>query len=201
MKTLRYSVGDRVGSLTLLERILPTKAGEHTKWFCRCDCEAHIVVDNSNLRKQRQCKNCASAKSITHGMSNTALYTVWGHMKQRCLNPQNQSYPDYGGRGIRLCPEWLAFDPFMEWSLSHGYSTDLTLDRIDNDGDYCPQNCRWVDRKTQQNNRRNSIYITAYGETRPCAEWARITGIPKNTIRGRLKTGWSGERAVSEAVK
>lgn len=200
MKTSRYSVGDQVGNLTLLEKIPPTKKGKHSKWLCRCDCGNEIAVDRSNLRTQRQCRQCANKKEMTHGMSNTALYTAWYHMKQRCLNPKNRSYSDYGGRGIKICDVWLAFEPFMEWALSNGYSTDLTLDRRDNDGDYCPENCRWVDKKTQQNNRRNSIYITALGKTLPCAEWARLTGIPKNTIRGRLIMGWSEVSAVTTPV-
>ena len=90
----------------------------------------------------------------------------------------------------------------MKWALENGYSTGLTLDRIDNNGNYEPNNCRWTDRKTQQNNRRNSIYITANGVTLPCAEWARLTGIPKNTLRARIVVmGWSAEKAVSTPVK
>lgn len=197
MKTSIYVLGDKIGNLTLLKRIPPMKKGVHAKWLCRCDCGNEIIVDNSNLRKQRQCKRCASK---THGMSNTALYAVWDHMKQRCFNPHNRSYPDYGGRGITVCDEWQSFEPFCEWAVANGYRDDLTLDRHDNDGNYCPQNCRWVGRKTQQNNRRNSIYITANGKNLPCAEWARLTGIPKNTIRGRLKMGWSEEKAVTTPV-
>lgn len=200
MKKSKYMVGDKIGDLTLLKRFPPSEGVHHSRWLCKCECKREIIVDNSNLRKQRQCKVCASAKMSTHGMSNTALYTVWEHIKQRCFNPKSRSYPDYGGRGITVCDAWFDFEPFMMWALSNGYSPDLTLDRIDNDGSYCPENCRWVDRKTQQNNRRNSIYITAMGKTLPCAEWARLTGIPKNTIRGRLKMGWSEAMAVTTPV-
>jgi hypothetical protein len=129
------------------------------------------------------------------------MYEAWSHMKQRCFCETDQSYHDYGARGITVCDEWLIFEPFMEWSLNNGYSPELTLDRIDNNGNYEPSNCRWADRKTQQNNRRNSIYISVNGVTLPCAEWARLTGIPKNTLRGRIKMGWSAEKAISTPVK
>lgn len=101
-----------------------------------------------------------------------------------------------------MCDEWLSFEPFMKWALDNGYSPGLTLDRIDNNGNYEPNNCRWADRKTQQNNRRNSIRITVNGITLPCAEWARLTGIPKNTLRARIvDMGWSAEKAVTTPVK
>lgn len=198
MKPSKYFVGDRIGHLTLIERIPPSKKGVHTKWRCKCDCGSEIVVDYSNLSKQRQCKLCANK---THGMSDTPMYEAWSHMKRRCFCETDQSYHDYGARGITVCDEWLSFEPFMEWSLNNGYSPGLSLDRIDNDGNYEPGNCRWADRKTQQNNRRNSIYISVNGVTLPCAEWARLTGIPKNTLRGRIKTGWNAEKAVSTPVK
>ena len=101
-----------------------------------------------------------------------------------------------------MCDEWLSFEPFMMWALDNGYLPGLTLDRIDNNGNYEPDNCRWTDRKTQQNNRRNSIHITVNGINRPCAVWARLTGIPKNTLRARIvDMGWEAEKAVTTPVK
>lgn len=172
---MRHEVGERIGKLTLLK---PIKAGEAPKdhsWLCRCDCGEEIIVITSNLRRQTKCKQCAIEENTKHGMSDTPLYTV--------------------------CNEWLDFEPFMKWSLKNGYEPSLTLDRIDNDKGYSPANCRWADKKTQQNNRRNSIYITANGVTLPCAEWARRTGIPKNTLRARyVVMGWSGDRTVNTPV-
>ena len=190
-------IGQKFGSLTVLDKLPPKEKRGHSRWLCRCDCGREIVVDNSNLRKQTKCKQCASTK---HGMAETPLYEAWSHMKQRCLCETDQNYHRYGGRGITVCYEWLSFEPFMEWSLNNGYAPNLTLDRIDNDQGYDPSNCRWADRKTQSNNRSNSLYITANGTTLPCAEWARLTGIPRNTIRGRIKTGWSPEDAVTIKV-
>lgn len=190
--------GKKIGNLTILKRIPPETPGTHTHWLCRCDCGREIVVDQTNLRKQRQCKSCAGK---THGMAETPLYEAWSHMKQRCLCNTDQHYESYGGRGITVCEEWMNFEPFRDWALSNGYTSNLTLDRIDNDKGYYPENCRWATRRTQSNNRRNSLYITAKGITLPCAEWARQTSIPRNTIRGRIKAGWSPEDAVSLPVK
>lgn len=198
---MSHKIGERVGKLTLVR---PLKAGEVKRghsWVCRCDCGAEIVVETSNLRKQTKCKECAVKEQTKHGLSNTPLYTVWEHMKRRCLTQSEKCYKDYGARGITICDEWIDFEPFMDWALASGYDPSLTLDRIDNDKGYSPENCRWADRRTQQNNRRNSIYITANGVTLPCAEWARKTGIPKNVLRARyVEMGWSGEKTVSTPV-
>lgn len=201
MRQERYKCGDIVGRLTLLEKLRPEGKDKHSRWLCRCSCGVETVVSHNNLARQRQCKKCGAAINKTHGMSDTGLYEAWSHMKQRCLNPNDRNYHNYGGRGIAVCDEWMAFDPFKEWSLKNGYSPSLSLDRIDNDKGYYPENCRWADRKTQTNNRRNTIYITAYGKTLPCAEWARKTGIPTNTLRGRIMSGWTSEDAVSKPVK
>lgn len=198
---MRHEIGDRIGKLTLLK---PMKAGEAKKahsWLCRCDCGEEIIVITSNLRRQTKCKRCAVKEKMKHGMSETPLYAVWEHMKRRCLCQSEKCYKDYGARGITVCDEWLDFEPFMEWSLESGYSPALTLDRIDNNKGYSPENCRWADKKTQANNRRNTICITANGITLPCAEWARRTGIPKNTLRARyVVMGWSGDRTVNTPV-
>ena len=191
--------GKRFGKLTVL-RFYGKKDGKHSQWLCRCDCGREIVVDRNNLKKQTSCKPCAIERQKQQYLSDSALYDVWAHMKQRCLNPKDQSYSRYGGRGITICDEWLESQAFCSWAVNNGYSPELTLDRIDNNAGYCPENCRWVDRKTQMNNRENTIFITAFGETLPCAEWARKTGIPKNTLRGRIKMGWSPERALTEAI-
>ena len=110
-------------------------------------------------------------------------------MKQRCCNPQNARYKYYGARGIAVCDEWMRFEPFEQWALSNGYSDELTIDRIDVDGDYCPENCRWVTWETQQNNKRSNTVIQAFGESRTLSEWSKISGVNRATIQKRIKNG------------
>jgi len=118
-------------------------------------------------------------------------------MRQRCNNPGHKQYVDYGGRGIRICDEWADFESFYQWALSNGYDESLSIDRIDNNKGYCPDNCRWVDGFTQANNKRNNRIITFKGETKPLGQWAVAVGIDANLLRTRLYKGWSVERALS----
>lgn len=118
-------------------------------------------------------------------------------MKQRCYNPNNKRYKYYGGRGITVCKEWDKFEAFEKWALSHGYQDGLTLDRIDVNGNYCPENCRWVTWKVQQNNKRNNTFIAAFGEQHTLAEWEEISGVNRSTIQKRIKKrGESPENAM-----
>ena len=111
-----------------------------------------------------------------------SIYWCWKAIKQRVLNPKCAAYHNYGGRGIGMCDEWLEFEPFLAWSLASGWQKGLELDRIDNDGDYCPENCRWTTSRANTNNRRLTILFTIDGVTRPLTEWADISGIPQRTI-------------------
>jgi hypothetical protein len=120
-------------------------------------------------------------------------------MKQRCENPQNKNYDRYGGDGILVCEEWHDAAIFIDWALSHGYEEGLTLDRTDNDGDYEPSNCRWVTRSEQMRNMKKTVFITAWGETKPFSVWLEDPRclVKRATIRHRLKVGWSPEPAMS----
>lgn len=121
-----------------------------------------------------------------HGKKGTKLYNTWLHMKTRCYNPNYNRYDDWGGRGIGICKEWLHdFMTFHDWAMSHGYNDNLQIDRINNDKDYSPDNCRWVDRETQCNNRRNNVYLTYKGKTQTISQWSRDLNIPEGTIRSR----------------
>ena len=133
----------------------------------------------------------------THGLRNTRLYRIWLQMKNRCFNAKTPRYVDYGARGIIVCDEWKDdFKAFYDWSISHGYADDLTIDRIDNDGNYEPSNCRWVDNYTQANNSRHCHYVSYRGETHSIAEWSRILNIPRYLLNNRInKYGWSVEKA------
>ena len=115
------------------------------------------------------------------------LYRIWADMKRRCKNPDRPCYKDYGGRGIRVCQEWEnSFDSFREWALNNGYSDDLSIDRIDNDGNYEPSNCRWATPKEQANNKRNNFYISYKGETRTLTEWCEVFGLDRNIVAMRI---------------
>src|SRR4051812_9769175 len=109
-----------------------------------------------------------------HGLRHTRLYGIWAGMKSRCSLPTSHDYPYYGGRGIKVCAEWLDdFLAFHSWALNSGYADNLTIDRIDSDGDYTPENCRWLSREAQQDNRRTGQLLTAFGETKSAAAWAK----------------------------
>ena len=136
------------------------------------------------------------AKTI-HGMCNTRLYQIWNGMKQRCQNPNTISYKCYGGKGISVCEGWNnSFKAFYDWAIANGYSEDLTIDRIDNDGNYEPANCRWATNKEQQNHTSYTRLYTYNGETLSIMQWAEKTGIHPNMLYKRLSRGWSIEKAL-----
>lgn len=138
---------------------------------------------------------------VYDGRSKTKLYSVWKTMKYRCSNKNNHKYKNYGGRGIKVCDEWKDYSLFKAWALSNGYRDNLTIDRVDVDGNYEPNNCRWVDMKTQQRNRSNNKLIEYKGETKCLSEWVEITGIGHKTILYRLNNGWSVEKALTHLPK
>ena len=127
------------------------------------------------------------------------LYQVFRNMIERCHNPNVKRYKDYGGRGISVCEEWRgSWKLFHDWAVSSGYNSDLKLDRIDNNGNYEPSNCKWSDNLSQANNKRNNRFITFRGETKTLMQWARETGIRRERIADRLRYGWSVDRALTE---
>lgn len=132
-----------------------------------------------------------------HGMYGTKLYRSWSCMKTRCTNPNIPDWENYGGRGIRLCEEWHEFIPFMEWAKSHGYEDGLTIERIDVNGDYCPENCCWIPKEEQVNNRRTSVIVNVDGRDKTITSLAREHNIPVETVRHRLKFGWSVKDALT----
>lgn len=129
------------------------------------------------------------------------LRGVWTNMCTRCNNPNSPRYADYGGRGIAVCEEWRhTFAPFEKWAIENGYRDDLTIDRIDVNGDYSPENCRFVSYREQNQNRRDNVMLTFNGEQRCLTEWARIQGIGQSVLSNRLKRGWSVEKALTYPV-
>lgn len=177
-------------------------------WLCKCECGNIGEVSVSNLRSgsSKSCgcipKERMSKLNYKHGGKKERLYLVWIDMRRRCYDDSVYEYMNYGGRGIAVCDEWQDYSKFREWALSTGYDaaakrTACTLDRIDVNGNYCPENCRWADSATQNNNRRNNKKISYGSETHSMAEWNRICNFPKNTIFKRINAGWSPEKAIT----
>lgn len=193
--------GQKFGRLTVLSRTEhETRKGVF--WLCRCDCGKETVVASGKLKsgttRSCGCSRKGKTSAFRHGMSRTRLYSIWGKMKERCSNPKDPGYKNYGGRGIKVCGEWQDFLGFYDWSIKNGYSDDLSIDRINVNGNYEPSNCRWADRITQANNKRSSRFIECNGIKKTISEWSRETGLSSNCIADRLKSGWSTEDAISK---
>lgn len=138
---------------------------------------------------------------ITHGMSGTRLYSIWRDMKNRCNGLKERDKKNYFERGITYCIEWEHFESFRDWALSNGYLENLTLDRINNDGNYEPKNCRWITRAEQNLNTRQNHFITYAGKTYTMKEWADILGIKYATLKSRLDCyGWTIEEAFTTRI-
>ena len=134
---------------------------------------------------------------VKHNMHKTRLYGIWCNIKERCYNSNNNQYHNYGGRGIKVCDEWQEFISFKEWALNNGYDDTLTLDRIDFNGGYEPNNCRWITIQAQQYNKRNNHLITYNGRTQTLTEWANERGIKRNTLDARInRSHWDIGRAL-----
>lgn len=205
MSKLIDLTGQRFGRLTVIARAPNT--GKRVKWVCLCDCKKEKIVDGGHLRSGaiQSCgclhREVTSIKHSTHRKSESILYHIWCGIKARCHNPQNKSYMRYGGRGIAICLEWeTSFEVFYNWAIRNGYKPGLTIDRIDNDKGYYPDNCRWTTEVIQARNRRSNRLLQFQGDIRPIAEWAEIRGIPYGTLLDRLRHGWSVERALVEPI-
>ena len=137
-----------------------------------------------------------------HGWSHTRLYSIWEHVKSRCLNKNDQAYGYYGGRGITVCADWLDFIGFREWAIKNGYKDTLTIDRIDSNKGYYPANCRWATRKEQSNNIRTNKIITYNGKTQTITQWAEELLINPDTLYSRVyRANWSIEKAFTTPTK
>lgn len=191
--------GQKFGLLTVIERAGKDDWGKIT-WRCRCQCGNERIAPGNALKIGRV-RSCGCKREL-HGMTGERLYNEWRDMKRRCYNPHSPIFKDYGGRGITVCAEWAnSFEAFRDWALANGYRDDLTLDREDNDGPYCPENCRWATKKEQGNNKRSNHMLTYRGTTQTVAQWADETGISYATLQKRLKYGWSVERTLTTPTR
>lgn len=195
--------GERFNKLVVLKR-LENEPNGVAKWLCRCDCGKETVVRGSNL-KSGAVKSCGCLKYApknTNHLSKTSLYRVFANMKIRCYNKNSKSFKNYGGRGIKICDEWLAgFENFYNWALQNGYKKGLTIERINNDGDYAPSNCKWITKSEQPKNRTNCLKITYNGKTQILKEWCDELNLDYKLIHGRIRSkGWTFERAINTPV-
>lgn len=201
MKALNI-IGERYGRLVVVER-LPSKGGR-TQWRAVCDCGGEYKGQSNSLRtgltKSCGClnKEMSSARAkinITHGKSNSATFKCWQSMKRRCFDMGHKSYPRYGGRGITICERWMKFENFL---ADMGIRPkNLSLDRIDNNGNYTPENCKWSSAKEQARNRSSTRMISCGGEVKTLTEWAESIGFSKESLHRRLSAGWSIEKALA----
>lgn len=197
--------GKRYGRLVAIS--YARKNGE-TYWHCHCDCGKEKDVLSQHLQRGliRSCgclrEDISSLKKTTHGMSKTRIYKEWKGIKDRCLNPKNKAYHNYGVRGIRVCQEWLDdFMNFYNWAMANGYSDNLTIERENVNGNYCPENCCWIPLKEQSKNTRKNVILEYHGEKRIMSEWAKYSGIKYQTFVRRIKAyGWSIEKAIETPV-
>lgn len=196
IKRVHDLTGQRFGRLTVIG-IDESKNTRKTYWLCQCDC-GKITSTRSDRLISERVKSCGCYKSEqdairvsknhTHKQSGTRLYGIWMGMKGRCYNPNDPVYKNWGGRGIEVCDEWRNdFACFYKWAVENGYKEDLTIDRINNDGNYTPKNCRWASPKQQARNRRSNINITIGNTTKTLTEWCELFDLPYKTVNARYK--------------
>lgn len=185
-------VGQKFGKLVLIEYL------KYDNWLCKCECGNKKIIKYSNM-KRGATKSCGclkkkidytKSKNYKHGMRNTRMYAIWKEMKRRCLRPTANQYKDYGGRGIKVCEEWQKdFMNFYNWAINNGYNDNLTIDRIDVNGNYEPNNCRWATRKQQNNNTTRSHYITYKNKTQTIKDWSEEFNIPYKRLEYAVNRG------------
>lgn len=209
-RKLNNLCGKKFGRLTVIRQ-----SDNHTypcgnssvTWECKCDCGNLVTVLSRSLTKGAtlSCgcyhKELAKKQKTIHGKHNTRLYRIWYKMHDRCYNIKSSAYKNYGNRGIIICDKWKNdFMSFYEWAMNNGYSDELTIDRINVNGNYEPSNCRWVNRKFQANNRRNNNIITYNNESLTISEWADKINMNRSTFANRLSSGWNVEKSITTPI-
>ena len=202
--------GKKFGRLLCIEYSHTEKRG--LCWKCQCDCGSIVVVLGSSLRSgnTKSCgclgKEITMRRSYKHGhcgrTNTTRIHRIWARMKQRCNDPNSSDRYKYHLRGIRVCEEWNnSFESFLKWALENGYQDTLTIERINNDGNYSPANCKWITPAKQARNTRHNHVITINGVARTLAEWSEISGIDAPLLRYRIRQGWPMEKLFKTPYK
>lgn len=208
--------GLRFGLLTVTSQ-QGTDKHRNALWSCLCDCGNTTITTGHALRagKTKSCgclQKKAASKSITvfnnsgkrssgrfaHGESKTRIHNIWTKMRRRCSDSKYEHYDRYGGRGISVCEEWQSYTAFRDWALSNGYQEGLEIDRIDNNGNYEPNNCRWTTRKEQMRNRENTVFVCVQGEKKPLIELCEIYGANYKYAHAKYKKGFPIEEIFAE---
>jgi hypothetical protein len=191
--------GQTFGRLIVIGRV-PTD-GKHVLWSCRCECGTEKTVRGEHLNRGRvvSCGCYGRTAATTHGQYKTPEYYVWAKVLDRCNNPRCANFKDYGGRGITVDPAWMAFERFLA-DMGPRPSSQHSIDRVDNDGPYCRDNCRWATRAEQSRNTRANVLLTHAGRTMTLTDWAAETGLTRYALEARIRYGWSVARALTEPV-
>lgn len=194
-------IGRKQNMLTVVGVVDKKPTDKRWKLRCLCDCGNYteITADqfNRGVVKSCGCLRCRGTRTLDN-RSKHPLYGIWNQMMGRCYRKTDRHYDRYGGRGIKVCDEWHDFWNFVKWSDSvGGRPTGMEIDRIDNDGNYCPENCRWATRKQQLRNRSNNVYVEYNGKRQTIAEWSEETGISWQALSHRYNRGWSVERMLT----
>lgn len=195
--------GQRFGKWLVISKGESPSGYEHQQfWLCRCDCGTELVRKGGQLRyaeKKGVAQSCQRCGAIRHGYTKSPEHRAWINMHDRCRRPENHAYARYGGRGISVCDRWKSFENFIA-DMGHRPTAAHSLDRIDNNGNYCPENCRWTTQITQNRNNSGNKVIEHNGESMSISEWAEKTGIPRGAIYMRLRAKWSIGDALTTQI-
>ncbi len=195
-------IGKKFGRWTVIAKS-SIKQQRHICWVCKCDCGT-IKIKSGAALKAKQSLSCGCLTREINSKKkyenkNERIYSIWNGIKERCRNKDN---PNYGGRGIKICSEWESnYMEFERWALNNGYAENLTIDRIDNDGDYCPENCRWATYEEQANNKRNNVFIPYKGKIQTISQWSKEYNLPPHIVSSRIKLGWDLDDTFHTPVK
>lgn len=192
-------IGQRFGRWTVIGERFRDPTG-HVRRRCQCDCGTIREICIESLQRGTS-KSCRCATRSRRGLSGTLEYRIWCGMRARCLNPESANFHLWGGRGITVCPEWVNDFPRFLVDMGPMPSSEHSIDRIDNDGPYSPDNCRWATQIEQANNRRGNHLLEFRGRSQTMAQWARELGLSRAVIQARLKYGWSVERVLTQKVR
>lgn len=205
-------IGNKYGMLTVIERAenhVCRNGKVKRQWVCLCECGNTTVVKTRSLTSGNT-KSCGCYRReyvrethFKHGETGKRLYLTWQNMKRRCFNKKDKSYKNYGGRGITVSAEWVDnFEAFRDWAIMSGYKDELTIERIDVNGDYCAENCKWATRREQSRNKRDTIrFVRPDGEVVPMIDEAERLGVKMSTVRERLKLGWRVDDALHKPIR